>query len=212
MPFAEEWHDVYELGIKPACEAAGMECARVDEQIFLEHILKRMYSQIDRATLVVAEMTGRNPNVFYEAGYAHGIGKPVIFLTKSGEDIPFDLKQYPHVVYEGRIAKLKEELNKRIRWCLAHPELCVGIRDGSELPPELETMATQIENLLRANNWERVSFERIARLHPSFTREAAERLITLAPKRFRAALIKREGKRDEGLATLLPSVCSRIGS
>jgi hypothetical protein len=95
MPFSPVWNDAYELGIKPACEAAGAECARVDEQIFLETILDRIYAQIERADLIIAEMTGRNPNVYYEAGFAHGLAKPVILLTNSAEDIPFDLRQYP---------------------------------------------------------------------------------------------------------------------
>ena len=70
MPFAEQFDDVYQLGIKAACEEAGAYCERVDEQIFEEIILSRVYNQITKADLIVAEMTGRNPNVFYEVGYA----------------------------------------------------------------------------------------------------------------------------------------------
>ena len=44
-------------------------------------------------------MTGMNPNVFYEVGYAHALNKRVILLTETAEDIPFDLKHTPHVVY-----------------------------------------------------------------------------------------------------------------
>jgi hypothetical protein len=72
MNFAPQFGDVYELGIKPACADAGAACVRVDEQIFLESILERIYGEIERADIVAAEMTGRNPNVFYEVGYAHG--------------------------------------------------------------------------------------------------------------------------------------------
>ena len=116
MPFSEEFKDIYELGIKPACVEAGTTCERVDEQIFSENILERIYDQIMRADILVAEMTGRNANVFYETGYAHGLGKRVILLTQDADDIPFDLRHYPHIVYKGSISTLKSELERRVRW------------------------------------------------------------------------------------------------
>jgi len=66
-------------------------------------------------------MTGRNPNVFYEVGYAHALGKTVILLTRNTDDIPFDLKHYPHIIYGGSIAGLKDDLGKRIAYHLANP-------------------------------------------------------------------------------------------
>ena len=110
MPFAPKFDDVYKLGIKPACEDAGASVTRVDEQIFSENIVERVYAQISEADLIVADMSGRNPNVFYEVGYAHAIKKRVVLLTSDTADIPFDLKQYPHTVYNGRISDLKSEL------------------------------------------------------------------------------------------------------
>lgn len=108
MPFSSEFDDIYELGIKAACTDSGAYAERVDEQIFHSSILERIYNQIARADLIVADMTGRNPNVFYECGYAHALGKRVVLLTQNSEDIPFDLKHYPHIVYEGKITNLKK--------------------------------------------------------------------------------------------------------
>lgn len=122
MPFDPAFKDTYEVGIRPACKDAGAYCERVDEQIFEENILERVYNQIAKADVIVAEMTGRNPNVFYEVGYAHALNKRVILLTRSADDIPFDLKHYPHVVYEGSIATLKSELEARVRWCVENPK------------------------------------------------------------------------------------------
>jgi hypothetical protein len=122
MPFSEDFDDVYKLGIKPACQAAGAYCERVDEQIFTESILDRIYSQISKADLIVADMTGRSPNVFYEVGYAHALGKNVILLTQKAEDIPFDLKHYTHIIYGGKIHLLKDELEKKLRWYLSQLE------------------------------------------------------------------------------------------
>jgi nucleoside 2-deoxyribosyltransferase len=121
MPFGEDFRDVYEVGIKTACKDAGAYCERVDEQIFVESILERVYNQIAKADLIVAEMTGRNPNVFYEVGYAHALNKQVVLLTQNSEDIPFDLKHYPHIIYGGRIAALKSQLETRVRWCIENP-------------------------------------------------------------------------------------------
>lgn len=118
MPLDEEFDDVYLLGIKEACDKAGAYAERVDEQIFQESILERIYNQIAKADVIIADMTGRNPNVFYETGYAHALGKNVILLTKNADDIPFDLKHYHHIVYRGKISDLIPELDKRIRWAI----------------------------------------------------------------------------------------------
>lgn len=121
MPFHPDFDDIYQVGIKAACQAVGAYCERVDEQIFGENILDRVYNQIAKADIIVAEMTGRNPNVFYETGYAHALNKRVILLTKSADDIPSDLKLHPHVVYHGKIVQLKTELEKRVKWYIDNP-------------------------------------------------------------------------------------------
>ena len=128
MPFSEEFEDVYLAGIKPACERAGAYAERVDEQIFREQILQRVYNQISKADIIVADMSGRNANVFYETGYAHALGKNVILITKVVEDIPFDLKDFPHIVYEGRIALVLQQLEKHIRHFIAHPNSAARTR------------------------------------------------------------------------------------
>lgn len=122
MPFDDSFGDIYDVGIKAACRDAGAYCERVDEQIFVESILERVYNQIAKADIIIAEMTGRNPNVFYEVGYAHALNKQVILLTQNSEDIPFDLKHYPHIIYGGKIALLKSQLEARVRWCIENPK------------------------------------------------------------------------------------------
>lgn len=116
MPFAEEFNDIYKFGIKNACLEENFFCERVDEQIFNESILERIYNQIHKSDLIVADMSHKNPNVFYEVGYSHAIGKKVILLTQNSDDIPFDLKHFPHIIYKGNISLLNEELRKRLNW------------------------------------------------------------------------------------------------
>lgn len=67
-------------------------------------------------------MTGRNPNVFYEVGYAHALDKRVILLTQKVDDIPFDLKNHQHIVYENSIKKLQSEPLKWVEWAIEHPK------------------------------------------------------------------------------------------
>ena len=122
MPFDKDFDDVYQLGIKPACEMAGAYAERVDEQIFHESILQRIYNQISKADVIISDMSGRNPNVFYETGYAHALGKPVILLTRINDDIPFDLKHFAHIIYEGRISDLIPELVKRVAFAIEKPK------------------------------------------------------------------------------------------
>jgi hypothetical protein len=131
MPFSDAFTDVYELGIKAACEDAGAYCERVDEQIFEGNILDRVYNQIAKADIIVAEMTGRNANVFYETGYAHALNKRVILLTQNADDIPFDLKPYPHIVYGSKISVLKSQLLTRIRWCIENPQSSLSVVDAN---------------------------------------------------------------------------------
>lgn len=118
MPFSDDFNDVYQFGIKRACEEHDAYCERVDEQMFDGTILERIFSQIARADVIVADMTGKNANVFYETGYAHALKKRVILLTKSAADIPFDLKHYTHLVY-GSIGELARQLAPRLAWALS---------------------------------------------------------------------------------------------
>jgi nucleoside 2-deoxyribosyltransferase len=117
MPFDAAFDDIYKLGIKETAEKLGIRAERVDEQIFhKENILERIYSQIDAADLIIADLTGRNPNVFYETGYAHAKGKLCLLLTSRADDIPFDLKHHRHLIYGDSIQNLRQALEKDLDW------------------------------------------------------------------------------------------------
>jgi hypothetical protein len=118
MPFDSRFDDIYKYGIKGAAEEAGAYAERVDEQIFTEGILDRVFNQINKADVVVADMTDRNPNVFYEVGYAHALDKIVLLVTQRVEDIPFDLQHHQHTIYAGKIELLRKELVSKIEWAV----------------------------------------------------------------------------------------------
>ncbi len=116
MPFDKAFNDVYRLGIKATASQLGISAERVDEQMFREGILERIYRQIDVADLIIADMSGQNPNVFYEVGYAHAKGKLCVLMTNNAVDIPFDLKHHRHIVYGSSISGLKDNLAEELAW------------------------------------------------------------------------------------------------
>lgn len=62
-------------------------------------IMEDIWEYINKSRLIVADVTGKNPNVFYELGIAHTIGKDVIILTQNEDDVPFDLKHLRYIKY-----------------------------------------------------------------------------------------------------------------
>jgi len=126
MPFNEQFNDIYQLGIKETCHAFDTYCERVDEQVFQGSIVDRIFNQISKADIIIADMSGQNPNVFFEVGYAIALNKKIILLTNDANDIPFDLKHYAHIVYNHSIQKLKEMLQKQVRYYLDSPEKSIA--------------------------------------------------------------------------------------
>jgi hypothetical protein len=116
MPFDPKFDDLYKFGIKEVAAKAGVIAERVDEQKFTESMLDRIYRQIDAADVIIAEMTGQNPNVFYEVGYAHAKDKLVILSTADANDIPFDLKHRRHIVHGNSIVTLGSCLTEELNW------------------------------------------------------------------------------------------------
>ncbi len=121
MPFSSSFNDLYELGIKQACRDEGWYCERVDEQNYDGPIIERIFNQIAKADVIIAVMTGQNPNVFFEVGYAYALGQRVILITSDAKEIPFDLNQYSHIVYNDSLVELKKALGKKLAWAMSHP-------------------------------------------------------------------------------------------
>jgi hypothetical protein len=114
MPFLKDFQDVYILGIREVAVKLGMVAERADDIEHNEGVLGVITERIRDCDAVVAEVTGQNPNVFYEVGYSHATGKPTILLSRRGQEIPFDLRGMNHIIYET-IVELREKLEKRLR-------------------------------------------------------------------------------------------------
>jgi len=122
MPFDSAFDDIYKFGIKEPAAKLNIKAERVDEQIYSEVILERIYQQIDVADIIIADMSGQNPNVFYEVGYAHAKEKTCILLTSNAEDIPFDLKHRRHIIYKDSIQSLSSDLTEELKWAIQEIE------------------------------------------------------------------------------------------
>ena len=101
MPFSKDLEDVYVFGIQGPVNTAGYLCERVDMATFTGDILDRIKSRIETATLVVADLTGGNANVYLEVGYAWGKNRPTLLLAKKGDDLKFDVRGQRCIVYEN---------------------------------------------------------------------------------------------------------------
>lgn len=99
MPFANPIGSYYEKIFKSAIEKAGLVPIRADNEIFgTGKIIDQIWSGIHSAKVLVAILTDRNPNVFYELGLAHALNKPVVLVSSNEKDVPFDL-QHIRVIY-----------------------------------------------------------------------------------------------------------------
>lgn len=116
MPMASEtgeFDDVLDA-IKEAAHRCGIQAERVDDPASTDRITDRIIESIQRAEFVIADLTDARPNVYYEAGYAHGIGKVPIYVARHGTRLEFDLKDYPVIFYRN-LRSLKDDLEKRLR-------------------------------------------------------------------------------------------------
>lgn len=124
MPFGEKFQPIYEDHIQRVVTEAGLSSQRADEIASTNMITWDIWERINKARFLIADLTDRNPNVFYEVGLAHAISKEVILLTQKIGDIPFDLQSLRFIVYEysprGMI-----EFEKKLRSAIA------GLLQGS---------------------------------------------------------------------------------
>jgi hypothetical protein len=91
MPFSAPWsNDVYDKMIRPAVEAAGLECVRGDTPPRVADLATNIWNAILHAGIVIAEISVPNPNVFYELGLTHAVGKPAFLLVSSDTTPPMD--------------------------------------------------------------------------------------------------------------------------
>lgn len=130
MPFGGNLGKYYKSIYEPAIKKAGLRPIRADDDIFgTGKIIDQVWRGITEAKVLIAELTNRNPNVFYELGLAHALTKPVVLVSSNEQDVPFDL-QHIRVIYYDMTdpfwgEKLIEKVAENVLSAIKNPEEAV---------------------------------------------------------------------------------------
>ena len=116
MPFGAALDPVYAT-IGKVCRKLGLDCNRADDIFDHSEVFQDVFSLIYRSEVVICDFSGSNPNVYYEAGIAHTLGRPVVPLTQVQEHVTFDLRHHRFIQYlnnqEG-LQDLEPKLESRL--------------------------------------------------------------------------------------------------
>lgn len=100
MPFKDPFDNIYNKILKPTIKKVGLKPVRADEIYGTRAVIEDINHEIREATAIIADVTGKNTNVNYELGIAHTLERPVVIISQSMEDIPFDYQHYRAYIYE----------------------------------------------------------------------------------------------------------------
>lgn len=144
MPFGE-WFDRYYKEIYiPAIKEAGFEPLRADSLFNSGSVIEQIWQQIRKAKVLLADLTGKNPNVFYELGLSHAARKPVVFVAGNIEDVPFDVRHLRVVTFDirepGWSDRLRRDITAYLKGARAEPDRTIPqpFRDGVPLDELVE--------------------------------------------------------------------------
>ncbi|WP_109479663.1 hypothetical protein [Paraburkholderia sp. C35] len=209
-PFGEPFDTYFSHIVKPALEECGLYAIRGDSLYRPTTIVDDIWQGIQQAKLLVAELTDRNPNVFYELGLAHAISKPVILIAKSIEDVPFDLRSIRVLVYDKDHpdwgAKLRLSLTKAIKEVLHNPTSAIPstfkiaikpvVPEEAETAMRLEALETMVQRITDGLGAESVSTyaEKSEHYMPDGMRPGAN---VFSPKFGPGKVLSLEGKGDD---------------
>ncbi len=117
MPFGAEFSPVY-AAIRGACRSTGLHCQRADDVWQASVVIQDIFNLLVRCSIVVVDFSSRNANVMYETGIAHTLGRSVVPISQSKDDVPFDLRHHRFLLYhpnrEGLVA-LETQLAERLK-------------------------------------------------------------------------------------------------
>ena len=118
MQFTTPYNELYDEVIKKVCSEFELQAVRVDETFGPGIIIADIAKQILEAKIVIADITPKNPNVYYEVGFAHALNKPTILIAERPTELPFDVSSFRTLFYENSIpgkAKIEDGLRKHIQ-------------------------------------------------------------------------------------------------
>jgi len=117
LPFSANFELYYKQILSRTILSAGLDPVR-SEDISRPHTFEQISSGMAKAAVCIADLTGQNPGVMYILGMAHGLGKPVVLLIQSGEELPFDLTLGRRIVYRPGASKWEDMLSLQLQAAL----------------------------------------------------------------------------------------------
>lgn len=197
MPFGGWFNNYYETIFIPAIKDAGLVSQRADDLFRPGNIMGDIWKYTNEAKIILADLTGKNANVFYELGLAHALAKPAILVVDSIDDVPFDLRALRVLEYDKNDPEwgsvLKEKITKSIGELLEEPQLSVPAtfiettpqrgtqtvspeqKDIIELRQELENLRQEISLSTRARLY---GSRETTRFSPTTAKQVARSLMT----------------------------------
>jgi hypothetical protein len=135
MPFASEFDDVWGA-IKDTSSRLNLKCIRADTITLPGRITHQIMDAIRAATAIVADVTGSNPNVMFELGYADALGKPIVVLNQRLTEAPFDLKDWRQIVYSlHSLERMQKTLAQFLDQVVVNQNAGSPLVDPSQQPP-----------------------------------------------------------------------------
>ncbi|MCK6621260.1 MAG: DUF1566 domain-containing protein [Calditrichia bacterium] len=194
MPFKDDLKEVYWKAIRPACLEAGFEPLRVDELKGSFNINKKIIQHIFNSEAIISDLTGWNPNVFYEMGVAHAIGDKTVMIIQRGDKLPFDVSTYNCIIYEQSESGL-ETLKTRLIDALRHleqwrseptnpvqdykpPDAFAPRAEVEKLQTQLRAAAGQLKNSVSREEYQKLrrEYEKLRRELEAAQKQLSERV------------------------------------
>lgn len=136
MPFGIGFDDLYEKVYVPAIQSQGLSPLRADEIYDNQPIIRDITQSIHHAKVILADVTGRNPNVNYELGIAHALKKEVILLTAEKNDVPSDYHHWRYLQYSREAIDWNQTLSQQLQSTLQR--VLARLSQSDQTPPSTD--------------------------------------------------------------------------
>ena len=220
MPFREPFETYYDGIFEPAIIKANLDPIRPVDLFRPSGIVSDLWQMIQDAKVLLAELTTKNANVFYELGLAHAIGKPVILVCESMDDVPFDLQQLRVLLYDKNNptwgSKLTVQITSAITETLDSPIEAVPIvfrKIVASQAPEQDALAARLDALesqmrIRSpNRWGHARIDPFSPIDPQALSEEARKILVAVSKDPHGLLIYVRTLNDTKLQTAGLDLC-----
>jgi len=154
QPFGSPFDKTYDIVYRPAIESVGLECVRGDSSDAPHDIMEFVWESINEASFLVCDLSDLSPNVIYELGLAHALGKPVVFVMPSGQKLPFDFQMHRTIFFDRNDPEWGSSVYSKVaaalKAAMSDPVGAVAPRFRNTKPSELpaqDELRVQIDEL-----------------------------------------------------------------